>query len=235
MNNVQSLSERIIHADSAGIILLIIFASFLNQTIFAESNPAASSNSHKGMKSSSAAPPESPLTKSSCEKAPMQCSSLCQTALAAESQAAKLEKSSKEARANADKTVQKAVAIEKKTNKKLQKMGISTNASSSGSVSSQSKALKIAAIVPPVFASNEARARARKEDKESKQYGVNAPPDNSSQEAAELLMKSHVASKSAEESQRVAADAKMKAAQARADADSVRQSYKSCLSGMESQ
>jgi hypothetical protein len=235
MNNFQSLSERIIHAGSAGVILLIFFASYLNQTIFAESNPATSSNSQKEMKPSSAAPPESPLITSSCKKSPTQCSSLCQTALSAESQTANLEKSSREARANADKAAQRAVAIEKKTNKKLQKMGISTNASNSGSVSSQSKALKLAAIVPPVFASNEARTRARKEDKESKQYGVNAPPDNSSQEAAELLMKSQVASKSAEDSRKVAADVKMEADKARAYADSMRQSYRSCLSGLGSQ
>jgi hypothetical protein len=233
MNNFQSLLERIIHAGSAGIILLIVFASFLNQTILAESNPTTSSNSQKEMKASSAAPRESPLTKNSCEKSPMQCSSLCQTALAAESQAAKLEKSSKEARANADKAAQRAVTMEEKTNRKLHKMGISTNASSSGSLS-QSKVLKLAAIVPPVFASNEARDRARMEEKESKQYGVNPPPDNSSQEASELLIKLQVASKSAEESQKVAADAKMEADQARAYADSTRQSYKSCLSGMES-
>ena len=188
------------------------------------------------MKPASAAPPESPLTKSSCEKSPMQCSSLCQTALSAESQAAKLEKSSKEARANADKAAQRAVSIEEKTSRKLQKMGMSTNAGSSGSLSSQSKSVwKLVAIVPRLFASNEAKARSREEEKEAKKYGVNPPPDYSSQEAAELLMKSQTASKSAEESQKVAADAKMEADQARAYADSMRQSYKSCLSGMESQ
>jgi hypothetical protein len=230
MNSFQSLSERIIHADSARIILLIVFVSCLNQTIYAESDPTTSGNSQKEMKISSAALPESPLTKSSCEKSPMQCSSLCLTSIAAESQAAKLEKSSKEARANANKAAQRAATIEEKTNKKLQKMGLSTNASSSGSSSSQSKVLKLVAIVPPLLASSEARARSRNEEKEAKKYGVNAPPDNSSQEASELLVKLQAASKSAEESREVASAAKIKADQARANADSMRQSYKSCLS-----
>jgi hypothetical protein len=231
MNNFQSLSERIIHAGSAGIILLIFFVSFLNQTVFAESNPTTSSNSQKGMKPSSAAPPESPLTKSSCEKSPMQCSSLCQTALSAESQAAKLEKSSKKARANADKAAQRAVSIEEKTNRKLQKMNMPKNTSSSGSVSPQSKSFwKLVAIVPRLFVSNETNARARKEEKEAEKYGVNPSPNYPSKEAAELLIKSQMASKSAEESRKVAADAKMEADQARAYADSMRQSYKSCLS-----
>jgi hypothetical protein len=237
MNNFQSLSERIIHAGSAGIILLIFFVSFFNQTIFAESNQMTSSNSQKEMKPSSAAPPESPLTKSSCEKTPMQCSSLCQTALSAESGAVKLEKSSKEARAKADKATQRAVSIEEKTNRKLQKMNTPKNASSSGSVSPKSKSFwKLVTIVPRLFTSSEANARSREEEKEAEKYGVNSSPNYPSKEGAlELLMKSQMASKSAEESRKVAADAKMKADQARAYADSMRQSYKSCLSGMESQ
>jgi hypothetical protein len=236
MNSFQSLSERIIHAGSAGIILLIFCVSFLNQTIFAESNPTTSNNSHKEMKPPSAAPPESPLTKSSCEKSPMQCRSLCQTALSAESQAAKLEKSSKEARANADKAAQRAVSIEEKRSRKLQKMNTPKNASGSGSVNSQSKSFwKLVAIVPRLFVSKEAAARSREEEKEAEKYGVNPSPNYPGNEAAELLMKSQTASKSAEESQKVAADAKMEADQARAYADSMRQSYKSCLSGMGSQ
>jgi hypothetical protein len=236
MNIFQSLSERIIHAGSAGIILLVLFASFLNQTIFAESNPTTSGNSQKEMKSSSAAPLESPLTKNSCKKTPMQCSSLCQTALSAESRAAKLEKSSKGARAKADKASQRAASVEKKTNRKLQKMSMSKNASSFGSVSPQSKSFwKLVAIVPRFFVSNEARARAREEEKEAEKYGVNASPNYSSQAAANLMMKSQMAFKSAEGSQKVAADAKMEADRARAYADSMRQSYKSCLCGMESQ
>jgi hypothetical protein len=236
MNNLKSVSERIVPAGSAGIILLIFFAAFLNQTIFAESNATASNNSQKEMKPSSAAPPESRLTKSSCEKTPMQCSSLCQTALSAESRAAKLEKSSREAQANADKAGQRAVSIEEKTNRKLQKMSMSNNSGSSGSVSPRAKSCwKLVAIIPRFFVSNEANARSRKEEKEAEKYGVNLSPYYSSQEAVDLLMKSQMASKSAEESQKVAADAKMEADQARAYSDSVRQSFTRCLSGMESQ
>jgi len=231
MNNFQSLSERIIHAGSAGIILLFFFTSFLNQTIFAESNSTTSNNSQKEMSPSSAAPPESPLTKSSCERAPMQCRSLCQTALSAKSQAAKLEKSSKEARANADKAAQKAVSIEIKANKELQKMSGSKNALSSESVSNRSKSLwKTIAIIPGLLVSKEAKARYDKDEKEAKKYVVNTSPNPSSKKATELLMKSRMASKSAEESRKVAADAKKEADQARAHADSMRQSYKSCLS-----
>jgi hypothetical protein len=86
-----------------------------------------------------------------------------------------------------------------------------------------------------LFVSNEARARSRNEEKEAEKYGVNPSPNSPSNEAAELLMKSQMASKSAEESRKVAANSKMEADQARAYADSMRQSYKSCLSGMESQ
>jgi hypothetical protein len=83
--------------------------------------------------------------------------------------------------------------------------------------------------------SNEANTRARKEEKEAEIYGVNPSPNYPSKEVAELWMKTQMASKSAEESQKVAADAKMESDQARAYADSMRQSYKSCRSGMESQ
>ena len=236
MNNFKSLSERIIHAGSAGIILLILFASILDQTSFAESNPPTSNNSQKDMKRSSVTPPESPLTKQSCEKTPMQCSSPCQTALSAESRAAKLETSSKEAGAKADKAAQRAVSIEEKTNRKLQKMNTPKTASSSGPVSPRSKSiLKLAAIVPRLFVSHEANARAREEENEVKKYGVNPPPNYPSKNAMALVMESQMASKSAEESRKVAADAKMEADQARAYADSMRQSYKSCLSGMELQ
>jgi hypothetical protein len=185
------------------------------------------------MKPFSAAPPESPLTKSSCEKTPMQCRSLCQTALSAESQAVKLEKSSKEARANADKAAQKAVSIEKKANKELQKISGSKNALSPTSVSNRSKSLwKTIAIIPGLLVSKEAKARYDKDEKEARKYAVNTSPNPSSKKATELLMKSRMASKSAEESQKVAADAKKEADQARANADSMRQPYKSCLSGM---
>jgi hypothetical protein len=115
MHNNQSLSERNSRAGSAWIILLIYFASFLNQTIFAESNPTTSNNYQKEMKASLAVPPESPLTKSSCKKAPMQCSSLCQAALSAKFRAAKLEKSSKKALTKADKATQSDASLEEKT------------------------------------------------------------------------------------------------------------------------
>jgi hypothetical protein len=234
MNNFQSLSERIIHAGSAGIILLIFLASFLNQTIFAESNPAISNNSQKEMKPSSAVPPESPLTKSSCKKAPMQCSSLCQAALSAESRAAKLEKSSKKALTKADKAVQSAASMEEKANRKRQKMNMPKNESSSGSVSPKSKAFwKLVAIAPRLFVSKEAKARAREEDKIAEKYGVNPLPNYPNNEATELMMKSQRASISAEESRKVAANARIEADRARAYADSMRQSYKSCLSGKE--
>jgi hypothetical protein len=235
MNYFQSLSGNIIRAGSARFILLIFFTSFLNQTIFAESNPTPSNHSQKEMNPSSAAPPDSPLTKSSCKKTPMQCSSLCQAALSAESRAAKLEKSSKEARVKADKATRRAVFIEEKRSRKLQKINTSQNASSSGSVGSQSKSFwKLVAIVPRLFVSKEAADRSRQEEKDAAKYGANPSPNYPSNEAAELLMKSQMASKSAEESRKVAADAKMEADQARAYADSMRQSYKRCPSGMAS-
>jgi hypothetical protein len=236
MNILQSLSERNMYAGSARIIALIIFASFLSQTLFAESNPTVSSQSQKEMNPSSAAPVESPLTKSSCEKTPLQCSSPCQTALSAESRAAKLEKSSKEAGVKAEKASQSAVSIEKKVNKKLQKINMPTNASNSGSVSPRATSvLKLVAIVPRLFVSRDANARARQDEKEAVKYSVNPPPIYPSKEATELLMKSQMAAKSAEESRKAAADAKMEADQARAYADRMRQSYTSCLSGNESQ
>jgi len=236
MKSFQCLSKRIINAGWAGIILLIFFASFLNQTIFAESNATTSDNSQKEMKPSSAALSESPLTKSSCKKSPMQCSSLCQDALSAELRAVKLKKSSQNARTKADKAAQRAASIEKKRNRKLQKMNMPKNASSSGSVSPRSKSFwKLVAIVPRLFVSNEANARSREEEKEAEKYGVSPSPNYQSKEAMELLMKSQMASKSAEESRKLAADAKMESDQARANADNIRQSYKSCLGGVESQ
>jgi hypothetical protein len=236
MNIFLSLSERIIRAGSAGIILLFFFTSFLNQTVFAESDLTTSDNSQKETNSSSAAVPESPLKNSSCTKCPTQCSSLCQDALSAESRAIKLEKSSKEARENAVKAERRAASIEKKRSRKLQKMSSPQNASSSGSASSQSKSFwKLVTIVPRLLVSKEAAARSREEEKEAAKSGVNPSPNYPSNEATELLIKSQMASKSAESSQKVAADAKMEADQARAYADNMRQSYKSCLSGMKSQ
>jgi hypothetical protein len=49
------------------------------------------------------------------------------------------------------------------------------------------------------------------------------------------LMKSQKASKTVEELRKDAADAKMEANQARAYAEDMRRSYKSCLSGSKSQ
>lgn len=232
---------RIIHSGPAGIILLLFLASFLNQTIFAESNPTIANGSQKEVKVSPAAPPESPLTKSYCKKTPMQCSSLCQTDLLAKTRAAELEKYSRKTRTDADKAEQQAVSIEKQANKKL-KTNLSKNTSSSGAVNPKAKAFwKIVGIIPRLFVSNEAKARANEEEKEAGKYGTNASPgyasqpEYASQEVSELLVKSHMAFKTAEEAQKVAADAKSEADQARAYADSVRQSYKGCLNGKESQ
>jgi hypothetical protein len=173
------------------------------------------------------------LSKKSCEIAPTKCTPICQTALSAESRAAELNKSWKKAREKADKAVQKAASIEEKINRKIQKMSSSKDSSTSGSASSQSKVFwKLVALVPRLFVSNEANARARREDKEAEKYGAIPSPDYSSQDVAKLRKKSEMASKSAEESQKAAADAKMEADQAHAYADNMRQSYKSCLSGV---
>jgi hypothetical protein len=71
------------------------FAPLFNQAIFADSSPGSSQ------------------TKSSCEKTPRQCSSLCQTDLLAETRAAELEKYLRKARKDADKAAQKAAAVAK--------------------------------------------------------------------------------------------------------------------------
>lgn len=165
-----------------------------------------------------------------CEKMPMQCRALCQTALSAESRSAKLDKSSKEARTKADKAARRAASIEEKTSRKLWKINMPKNASSPESVSPQAKSFwKLATIIPRLFVSHEANARSRQEEKEAKKYGVNPSPlpNYSSKEVSDLLMESQRAAKSAEESQKVAADVKMEADQARAYLDSARQSYKS--------
>jgi hypothetical protein len=204
----------------AALILLLFFASFLNQRI--RSSPIAS--------------PESPQTKNSCEKTPMQCGSLCQTALSAESRAVELEKYSKKARTNADKAAKYSASIEKQLNKKLRKLGLSPNTNTTASAALQSESLwKTASIVPRLLVSDEANARSRKEEKEARQHGSNEPLDMTSQEVSELMVKTRQASDSAEGAQRIAADAQMEAERARAYADSVRQSYKSCLTGKESQ
>jgi hypothetical protein len=234
MKYFQSLLGRISRPAPACIILMIFFAAFLNQTILAGSNPDAANHSKKEMKTSPTAHPESPLTISSCEKLPMQCSSLCQTALSAESRAVELEKYSKDARTNADKAAKSSASIEKQLDKKLRKMGISKNTNTSASAGPRSESFwKTVSIVPRLLVSTEANARSKKEEKEGKQHRTNQPPDMTSQEVSELMMKSKQASDSAEGAQKVAADAKTEADRARANADSVRQTYINCLNGLE--
>jgi hypothetical protein len=137
---------------------------------------------------------------------------------------------------DADKAAQRASSVEKQMNKKLQKTSASKNTSSSGSVSPKAKSYwKAVGMIPRLFVSNEANARAHAEEKEAEKYGKNPFPGYANQDASPLLLKLQMAFKTAEEAQKVAADAKREADQARAYADSVRQSYKSCLSGKESQ
>lgn len=232
MNDFHGLSERITHAGLGGVITLMFFASPSNQTIYAGSNPTTSSQSQKEMRPSSAASPESPLTKGSCKKTPMQCSSLCQSALVAESRAATLDKSSKEAQAKADKAARKAASLAEKTNRQFQKMGMSNNAGGSGSASRGSRSFwRLVALIPRAFVSKDANARYKKEEEEAEKHSGNPLPDHSSYAVTELFLKSQTASKSADESQKAAADAKMAADQARAFAESMWQSYKSCLQG----
>jgi hypothetical protein len=239
MKICRNFLGRIIHSSPtspAPIILLLFFAFFLNQTIFAGSTSTIANGFPKEMKSSPAVPPEYPQTKSSCEKTPMHCSSLCQTDRLAEVRAAELEKYSRKTRIDADKAAQRAVSVEKQMNKKLQKMSSLKNTSSSGAANPKAKSIwKTVGLIPRLFVSNEANDRAHAEEKEAKKPGTNPLPDNAGQDVSQLLLKSHIAIQAAEEAQKVAADAKSEADQARAYADSVRQSYKSCLSGKESQ
>jgi hypothetical protein len=239
MKICQSFLGRIVHSSPAGpaaIILLLFSTPFLYQTIFAASPRSIGNGFPKGMKSSTAVPPQSPHTKGSCKKTPTQCSSLCQTDLSAEARAIELEKYSRKTRIDADKAAQRAVSVEKQVNKKLRKMSPLSNTSSSGAVNPKARSVwKAIGTIPRLFVSRDANDRAHAEEKEAEKYGKNPLPGYAGQDASELLLKSQTAFKTAEEAQKVAADAKSKADQARAYADSVRQSYKSCLSGKESQ
>jgi hypothetical protein len=239
MKNFQSLLELIIHSGPARIIPLLFFASLLNHTILAGSNTTIANGSQKEMKPSHTARSQSQSLNSSCSKTPIQCSSLCQTDHLAEVRAKDLEKYSRKTLTDADRAAQRAVSIEKQVNKKLRKMDSSKNAGSSGAVTPKAKAFwKLVGSIPRIFVSEEARARAKAEDKEAEKYGTNPSPDNSSQEASQLsheasqlLINLQTAFKTADAAQKLADDARREADQARAYADSMRQSYKSCLSG----
>ncbi len=123
--------------------------------------------------------------------------------------------------------------MDEKARRELLKTSVSKNAKSSGSANSRSKSLwKLATVIPRLFVSKEAAARSRSEEKEAEKCRVDPSPDFSNQPAAELLIKSPKASKSAEAAQKIAADSRTEADQARACADSMRQSYQSCMSGM---
>jgi hypothetical protein len=210
-----------------GIAFLLFLVSFLHQISFAESNPATVNGSPKEM-SSSAVLPGPVSTNGPCKNAPMHCSSLCDEHLSAQAQASELDKSSQKARKEADKAAKKAASAEKKVNKKLGKKDSSTNASNSGAANPEGKPIwKLAGAIPRLFVSHEARTRANEEEKQANKSGVNSSPGYVSQEPWALLL---MAAKTAEETQKVAADAKAKADQARAYADSLRQSYKRCLS-----
>jgi hypothetical protein len=220
MKNLQSFLGRIVHSSPVGPAAIILLL-FLNQTIFAGLPPVR---------------PESAKTKNSCEKKPTQCSSLCQTDLLAEVRATELEKHSRKTRIEADKAAQKAVSVEKQVNKELRKTSSLKNTSSSGTVNPRAKFFwKTVGIIPRLFVSKEARVRADAEEKEAEKYGTNPLPNYAGQYHLQLMLKSQMTSKTAEEAKKVAADAKIEADQARAYADKARQSYKSCLSGKESQ
>ncbi len=233
MKQFQSLLIRIVHSVFlAGITLPLFLVSFLLQTGFAESKPAAVNDSPKEM-SSSAVLPEPVSTNGPCKKAPAHCSSLCEENLLAQAQAAELDKSSQKARKEADKAAKKAASMEKKVNKNLGKKDSSTNASNSGVANPEDKPIwKVAGAIPRLFVSHEARTRANEQEKQARKSGVNSSPGHVSQEPWALLL---MAAKTAEDTQKVAADAKTWADQARAYADNLRQSYKRCLSEGESQ
>jgi hypothetical protein len=237
MRKFQSSRVLPIHGGPTGIILLIFIAAFLSPTIFAESNPATANRAQQERTPCSATSPESLLTKSSCEKSPIQCNALCQTALSAETQAAELQKYSEIARTKAENDAKVALFLEEKASMKLQNMSPSKKASSSGTVSRKAKSLwKTVGIIPRLFVSKEANARSREQEKEAEKTSPVSPSSiNVSQEISELLVKSRAASKSAEESQKASAEAKIEADQSRAYASSMRQSFNSCLSGMELQ
>ncbi len=223
-------------ASPIAIILLFFLAPFLNQTNFAESFPAIPNHFPEETTSSRAVPPEYSEKTSSCKKSPMQCSSICQTDLLAEARAAELEKYSRKTRKDADKAAQKAASIEKQVNKKLRQLSSSRNTSSSGSENPRANAFwKIVGIVPRLFVSHEARTRADEQEKQAGKYGRNPLPDSAGQNALQLQLELQMALKTAEDAQKVAAEAKSEADRARTHADSVRQSYKNCLSGKELQ
>jgi hypothetical protein len=158
VKNTQS-----IHSILALIVLLFLFISLLNQMIFAESNSTADNGMQKGMRSSPATSPEPPMIKGRCENTRIECSSLCQTDLSAETRAKELEEYSRKTRIDAAKVAQRAASIEKQANKKLRKMGLSVDTGGSGAANSNAKsAWKIVEIAPRLFVSNEARSRADK-------------------------------------------------------------------------
>jgi hypothetical protein len=235
MNDFQSSSRHTIAEHPAGIMLLLFLAAVFAPIVFAGSSPTVGDRSPTEVKPLPAAAPELPSTSRSCQKSPMQCSSICQSFHSAEVRAAELKKISKEARTNADKAAKRAKSAEKQASKKLQKMGLSGDAPSSASANPPNKSLwKLAAAVPRIFVPSETRVRANEQEKEAVKYEGNPFPDNTIQEAAESLRKSREASESAEKLQKIAADAKGQADQARLYADSLRQSYRSCLKGKES-
>jgi hypothetical protein len=237
MHKFQRLRVLSIHGGAARIILLIVIAVFFSPTIFTASSAMTANCAQQERTPSSAESPESPLTKSSCEKSPIQCNALCQTALSAETQAAELEKNAEKARTKAEKDTQEALFLEEIASMKLQNMNPSKKTSSSRTLSRKDKSLwKIVGIIPRIFVSKEANARSREQEKEAeKTSSIDPSSINSSQEISELLVKSQAASKSAEESKKAAADAKKEADQARAYANGMRQSFNSCLSGMDLQ
>jgi hypothetical protein len=237
MHKFQSLRVLSIHGGYAGIILLIFIAAFLSPIIFAASNPKTANSARQESTPSSTTSPESPLTKSSCETSPMPCSSLCQTALSAETQAAELEKYAENARTRAEKDAKVAVFLEEKASMKLQNRSPKKNKKDARPTSDRANALwKTVGIIPRLFVSKEANTRSREQEKEAERTPTATLPSiYVSPEISELLVKSQAASKSAEESQKAAAAAKMKADQARANADGMRQSFNSCLSGMDAQ
>lgn len=189
------------------IILLLSSAAFLNQTGFAGN---------------------------SCKKVPMQCSSLCQTDLLAEARAKELEKHSKKTRIDADKAARKAESLEKQVNKELQKIAASRDETRSGASNPKARSFwKAVGSIPRLFVSSEARIRATAQEKEAEKPGTTPLPDYARQDGSKLLMKAQMASKTAGEAQKVAADAVIEAYKARAYADSVRRSYQDCLSQKE--
>ena len=99
--------------------------------------------------SSPAASPGHSMIKGPCENVRIECRSLCQTDLLAETRAKELEKYSRKTRMDADKVAQKTASIEKQANKKLRKLDLSVNTSGSGAADSNAKSLeKIVEIVP---------------------------------------------------------------------------------------